>query len=211
MAKRDSLAAFHAIRFLQSVPFGVRPPADRGREVAFAGRSNSGKSSALNALTGRRGLARASRTPGRTQAINFFDLGDETRLVDLPGYGYAKVPEALQRQWRPLIEDYLQHRDSLSGLMLTVDCRREPTELETLLLDWCAHSAMPVRLLLTKADKLGRGEAATVLRRWRAWLAEQGRTQVEVQLFSSQTGTGIDEAREALLDWLNFRQKKAPA
>lgn len=210
MVRQDTLAPFQAIRFLQSVPHGVRLPPDRGREVAFAGRSNSGKSSAINTLTGRRGLARASKTPGRTQAINFFDLGEDRRLVDLPGYGYAKVPEAMQQQWRPLIEGYLHRRQSLKGLMLTIDCRREPTESEDLLLDWCGASSMPVRILLTKADKLSRGAAASVLQQWRTRLAGQGRTQIDVQLFSSLTGTGAEEARLALLQWLDSRQKKAP-
>jgi GTP-binding protein len=211
VATRDSRAPFQAIRFLTSVPYGVRPPPDRGREVAFAGRSNSGKSSAINALTGRRGLARASRTPGRTQAINFFELDGERRLVDLPGYGYARVPEAMQRQWRPLIEGYLGHRHSLKGIMLTVDCRREPTELEALLLDWAQASALPLRILLSKADKLGRGTAAQALRRWRELLAERGGGEVEAQLFSSLTGAGVEEARLALLAWLDSGQKKAPA
>jgi GTP-binding protein len=204
----DDIRVFHAIRFLQSVPHGAPFPPDQGSEVAFAGRSNSGKSSAINALTGRRGLARASKTPGRTQSINFFDLGSHRRLVDLPGYGYAQVPQNLKRLWRPLIEGYLRHRRSLKGLMLTVDCRRGPTELEELMLDWCEESSMPVRILLTKADKLNRSEAARALRRWQGMLDEQQRTLASVQLFSSPGGAGVEEARALLLEWLGFGQKK---
>lgn len=206
----ESPNLFHNAVFLQGAPLGAPLPADRGREVAFAGRSNSGKSSALNTLTGRRGLARTSRTPGRTQQINFFELGNDARLADLPGYGYAKVPEALRLQWRPLIERYLLERESLKGLMLTVDCRREIGELETMMLDWCGDTGMPVHILLTKCDKLKRGPAHAALHRWQALLGSMPACDSSVQLFSSLTRTGVEEARARLGVWLNFGQKNAP-
>jgi GTP-binding protein len=203
---------FQRAVFLQGAPLNAPLPADRGLEAAFAGRSNSGKSSALNTLTGKRGLARTSRTPGRTQQINFFDLGDDRRLADLPGYGYAKVPEAIRLQWKPLIERYLVERRSLKGLVLTVDCRRDFGELEAMMLDWCDETGMPVHLLLTKSDKLKRGPAHAALHRWQALLAAQPGLDAGVQLFSSLTRVGVDEARERLAAWreLDFGQKKAP-
>lgn len=201
---------FQQAEFLLGAPLGAPLAPDEGREVAFAGRSNSGKSSALNTLTGRRGLARTSRTPGRTQQINFFGVGEGVRLVDLPGYGYAKVPEAMRRQWRPLIERYLRDRHSLRGLMLTVDCRRDFGDLETMMFDWCAATGMPVHVLLTKSDKLKRGPAHAALHRWQKLLKEQPGLDAGVQLFSSLDRTGVDAARARLAEWLDCGQKKAP-
>lgn len=206
----ESPNPFRNAEFMQGAPLGAPLPADRGLEVAFAGRSNSGKSSALNTLTGRRGLARTSRTPGRTQQINFFSVGEDRRLADLPGYGYAKVPEALRLQWRPLIERYLLERRSLQGLMLTVDCRRDFGELEMMMLDWCGETGMRVHMLLTKSDKLKRGPAHAALHRWQALLAGRPGLDAGVQLFSSLTRAGVDEARARLAAWLDFGQKKAP-
>ncbi len=207
----ESSNPFQQAAFLLGAPYGAPLPPDEGREVAFAGRSNSGKSSALNTLTGRRGLARTSRTPGRTQHINFFGVGEAARLVDLPGYGYAKVPEAVRRQWRPLIERYLIGRRSLKGLMLTVDCRRDFGDLETMMFDWCADTGMPVHVLLTKSDKLKRGPAHAALHRWQKLLKEAyPGLDVGVQLFSSLSRVGVGDARERLADWLDFGQKKAP-
>lgn len=202
---------FQQAEFRMGVPYGARLPADHGREVAFAGRSNSGKSSALNTLTGRRGLARISKTPGRTQHINFFDLGGDRRLVDLPGYGYARVPEAIRRQWQPLIERYLLERRSLVGLMLTVDCRRTPGDLEEMMLAWCVETGMPLHILLTKADKLKRGPAHAALHGWERRLRQLPGLEASVQLFSSLDRTGVDEARERLAAWLDSGQKNAPA
>jgi len=192
-------------------------PPDSGWEVAFIGRSNAGKSSAINALTGRRALARTSKTPGRTQQINFFDLDPEHRLVDLPGYGYARVTGEVRRQWQPLIEGYLQQRRSLRGLMLIADCRRNLTDLDRQLLLWCRSAAMPVHVLLTKSDKLKRGAAQDALRSWAAELhtdaesAGPGAERPTAQLFSSRTGAGIEAARSQLERWLEFRQKKSPS
>lgn len=202
---------FQQAAFIMSAPRGAPMPPDRGYEVAFVGRSNSGKSSSINTLTGRRGLARTSRTPGRTQLVNFFDLGEDRRLADLPGYGYARVPEAMRRDWGPMIEQYLRERESLAGLIVTVDVRRDPGEFEDLMLVWCRESAMPVHLLLTKSDKLRRGAAHAALHGWEKRLRELPELDASVQLFSSLDRTGVDEARGVLARWLNFGQKKAPA
>ena len=149
--------------FLTSVASIRGLPADRGREVAFAGRSNAGKSSAINALTGRRHLARTSRTPGRTRLINFFELDEERRLVDLPGYGYAKVPRSMSREWGALVGKYLESRESLAGVVVLMDIRHPLTELDATLLDWCRAADLPVLAVLTKADKLARGRRAAAL------------------------------------------------
>lgn len=200
-------AVLQRARFLTGAGPGAPFPADDGREIAFVGRSNSGKSSSINVLVGQRSLARASKTPGRTQQINFFDLGEQRRLVDLPGYGYARVPEETRMQWRPLIEGYLSGRLSLRALILTADCRRQFSEDERLLLDWGRARHMPLHILLTKSDKLSRGAAANALQAWRRDLT---REDVTLQLFSALNGAGTDEAREKMLQWLDFGQKKAP-
>jgi len=165
-------------------------PADQGCEVAFAGRSNAGKSSAINALTGRRRLAFVSKTPGRTQQINYFALDQDRYLVDLPGYGYAKVPAEVQRQWDQLLSTYLRSRSALRGLVVIMDIRHPLTPLDQQLLDWFAPTGKPVLVLLTKADKLTRQHAATQLRAMHKAL-----NQCEVILFSSVSGAGVEEAR----------------
>jgi GTP-binding protein len=184
--------------FLQSAQAPSQFLADEGMEVAFAGRSNAGKSSAINAIVGRRQFARVSRTPGRTQLINFFALDAAVpggrRLVDLPGYGFAKVPEAVQRQWRSLMGAYFGGRRALTGLILVVDVRRGLLDYDLQMLDWAEEADCAVHILLTKADKLSRGAAAAVLQATRKSLA--GR--VGVQLFSSLTRLGVEEARLAL-------------
>ena len=176
-------------------------PPDRGREVAFAGRSNAGKSSVLNALTGRRNLARTSKTPGRTQLINLFELGDDRRLVDLPGYGYARVPEATRRNWERLLGAYLARRRALAGVVLVVDARRGITELDWRLIELIAPTGRPVHVLLTKSDKLGRGRAREALDRARAALEEAG-IEATLQLFSATSGLGIEDAHSVLDAWL---------
>ncbi len=188
-------------RFVKSVPDATRAPPDIGVEVAFAGRSNVGKSSALNAVTGSRSLARASKTPGRTQHLVFFALRDERRLVDLPGYGFARVPAPVQRRWRHAMETYLSRRRSLRGLILVMDIRHPLTDYDRQLLDWCAHAGLPVHALLTKADKLGYGRAKSTLLAVRRTLAREF-PGVQVQLFSAPKGTGLEEARAALKRWL---------
>jgi len=187
-------------RFLLSVPEPHQAPPDVGYEVAFAGRSNAGKSSALNALTQRKSLARTSKTPGRTQHLVFFELDGERRLVDLPGYGYAKVPEKVRRHWGQAMAMYLSDRRSLRGLVLLMDVRHPLTEFDKQMLQWCQHAHMPVHVLLTKADKLKRGAAQSVLLKVQKTLADQ--PHVSVQLFSALKHTGVDLARAKLDAWL---------
>lgn len=190
-------------RFLISAPTLATCPTDSGDEVAFAGRSNAGKSSAINALTRQKALARTSKTPGRTQLINFFSLGDdlERRLVDLPGYGFAKVPEAVKREWQHHLSDYLQHRVSLRGLVLVMDVRHPLSEFDQTLLGWADDKAMPVHILLTKADKLKSGAAKNALQQVRSRLREW-EDLVSIQLFSALKYQGVDEAHARLDLWL---------
>lgn len=182
-------------------------PADEGAEVAFAGRSNAGKSSALNALAGHKGLARTSKTPGRTQQMVAFSLplvlrGEtsqpmETRLVDLPGYGYAKVPEALREHWRHEIDRYLHVRRSLRGVVLIVDIRHPIKEFDRMMLDFCVATSLPCHVLMTKADKLSRNQASQSLAALRRQFVADA--PVTTQVFSAQDGTGVEEARAAVL------------
>jgi GTP-binding protein len=169
-------------------------PADDGIEVAFAGRSNAGKSSALNALTNRKGLARTSKTPGRTQLINFFQLDESRRLVDLPGYGFAKVPTAVRNSWRALMESYLGERRALGGLVVVMDIRHPLTEFDQQMLSWAESAQLPVLILLTKADKLSRGKANSEVLQVRKALGDSA----TVQAFSSTKRIGVAEAR----DWV---------
>ena len=192
---------YRQARFLVSAADLRGMPADQGRETAFAGRSNAGKSSALNALTGQGALARTSKTPGRTQLVNFFALDDNRRLVDLPGYGYAKVPPPVRARWQRLISGYLQRRRSLCGLVLLMDVRHPLTDPDLQLIDWTLAAGLPLHCLLTKADKLKRGAATNQLlavrRALRARAPEAG-----VQLFSSLKNNGIEELRACLDAWL---------
>lgn len=176
-------------------------PPDRGLEIAFAGRSNAGKSSAINAITGVKGLARSSKTPGRTQALIVFALDDDKRLVDLPGFGYAKVAESVRRRWHKTLSQYFRRRRALGGLMLIMDARRPLRELDEQMLLWCHDMDLPCHVLLTKADKLKRNEARTTLSNVTADIADAG-IRAGVQLFSSHTGEGVDAARRALSAWL---------
>lgn len=191
---------FGDARFLLSVAqLDQLPPPDRP-EVAFAGRSNSGKSSALNALCGQKGLARVSKTPGRTQLLNFFEWPG-ARLVDLPGYGFADVPLEVKRAWGPLINGYLRHRESLRGIVLIMDIRRPLTPFDRQMLSWAQEGVRPVHILLTKSDKLSQGAARQVLKTVQQELAKQ-KAAASVQLFSAQTKAGVEEARGKLLGWL---------
>ena len=176
-------------------------PPDTGVEVAFAGRSNAGKSSAINAITGRKGLARTSKTPGRTQAINFFAVDPDRRLVDLPGYGYAKVSHAVKRRWEQTLSHYLQTRQSLRGLVLIMDIRHPLTAMDRDLLQWCRDAGLPVHSLLTKADKLSRGGANVTLLKVRHSLASL-HPAASVQHFSSLKHQGIEQARRVVGEWL---------
>jgi GTP-binding protein len=193
------MAQFPDAKFLLSAWQPQQFPPDAGAEVAFVGRSNAGKSSALNAITGRRDLARTSKTPGRTQLINFFGLrDDQQRLADLPGYGYAKVPLEMQQHWRVLMEQYVESRASLAGLILIIDARREVTDFDWQMLEWTRARSIATHLLLTKADKLSRSEAIAALREARKRTAGFA----TAQLFSSVTKAGVDEARGCVLAML---------
>lgn len=173
-------------------------PPDSGAEVAFAGRSNAGKSSAINALTGNAKLARTSKTPGRTQQLVVFALDPARRLIDLPGYGYAQVPEDLRAHWRHVLDAYFRERMSLRGLVLAMDSRHPLTPFDETMLSFCAARALPCHVLLTKADKLSRSQGAATLRQVRAALPEGS----SAQLFSAHAKTGLDEARAVVLRWL---------
>ncbi|MGH8175027.1 MAG: ribosome biogenesis GTP-binding protein YihA/YsxC [Steroidobacter sp.] len=181
-------------------------PPDLGAEVAFAGRSNAGKSSALNSITGRKSLARISKTPGRTQLINFFQLPDGNRLADLPGYGYAKVPEDMRRHWRELLTSYVESRGSLRGIVIVMDARRPLTDFDWQMLEWVQAQDLAAHLLITKADKLSRGAGLSTL--------NQVRVQVEgrasAQLFSAVAKTGIEEARREVLRMLAVERISGP-
>ncbi len=193
--------SYRRAHFTISAPSLRECPADQGAEVAFAGRSNAGKSSAINCLTENKKLARTSKTPGRTQQINFFELSDNQRLVDLPGYGFAKVPPAVKRKWERHLEEYLRQRRCLRGLVLLMDIRRPLGVFDSTMLAWAIESDMPVRILLTKADKLSSGAAKTELLKVKKQLASYGEL-VHAQLFSSLKGTGLTELREQLDVWL---------
>ncbi|MEQ6917966.1 ribosome biogenesis GTP-binding protein YihA/YsxC [Halomonas aquatica] len=194
---------YQTSRFLTSAPTLAKCPPDDGAEVAFAGRSNAGKSSAINALTQQKALARTSKTPGRTQLINFFVLGEDAdhRLVDLPGYGYAKVPEQVKLEWQRHLSDYLRRRGSLRGLVLVMDVRHPLSEFDQTLLGWADESDMPVHILLTKADKLKSGAAKSALQQVRSRLREW-EDLVSIQLFSALKKQGVEEVHERLDQWL---------
>lgn len=191
---------FRQVEFLTSAPTLKACPADTGLEVAFAGRSNAGKSSAINTLTENKRMARTSKTPGRTQLINFFTLSSSQRLVDLPGYGFAKVPIEVKEKWQRHLEDYLRQRQSLCGLILLMDCRHPLQEFDRMMLNWAESSTMPVHILLTKADKLKKGPASATLHKVRKELAAM--EQVSVQLFSALKRTGLEQLQKTLNSWL---------
>lgn len=190
--------------FLKGVVQLSQLPEDTGREVAFAGRSNAGKSSALNTITDQRSLARTSKTPGRTQMINYFSLADDRYLVDLPGYGYAKVPVKVSQRWQKEIGRYLNSRQSLQGLVIVMDCRHPLREFDCQLLDWCFEARLPAHILLTKADKISRGSAANTLQQTRKALQQDYPDNMlpTVQLFSALKKTGLEEVRNHLDSWL---------
>jgi GTP-binding protein len=189
--------------FLKSAASPPDFPPDTGREVAFVGRSNSGKSTAVNLITGARKLARVSKTPGRTQLLNFFSFGEDRRLVDLPGYGFARVAPDVQALWRKLLETYLSTRASLVGLVVTMDIRRGMTPLDEVLLRWLEPRQLPVAVLLTKADKLSRSAG---LEQERALGAAMGEG-VRLARFSALTGDGVPEAQAWIEAWLSGAEK----
>jgi GTP-binding protein len=200
------VSQFPDVQFLTSAAAPAHFPPDLGWEVAVAGRSNCGKSSAINAVLGRHGLARTSRTPGRTQLYNYFQLAAGKRMVDLPGYGHASVPGVIRATWGPMGDALLQ-RESFSALLLVVDCRRGVGDLDLGLLEWACRPPERTHVLLSKADKLPRGQAMTALREAQA--AVEG--QASVQLFSAHKGAGVDEARAVLRRWLAAGKEITPA
>ncbi|WP_445395280.1 ribosome biogenesis GTP-binding protein YihA/YsxC [Zobellella sp. An-6] len=192
---------FNTARFITSAPNINQMPADTGVEIAFAGRSNAGKSSALNTITQQKSLARTSKTPGRTQLINVFELSEGKRLIDLPGYGYAKVPEEMKLKWQAALSEYLQKRDSLKGLVVLMDIRHPLKDIDQQLLQWASDSGLPVLALLTKCDKLKSGARKAEVLKVREAVAVFG-GNIRVEAFSSLKGTGVDRAREVLTEWL---------
>ncbi len=193
--------------FLTSVPRVGLAPNDEGLEVAFAGRSNAGKSSALNAITSQKSLARISKTPGRTQQLNFFKIDDNRRLVDLPGYGYAKVPARIKQQWQQAMEHYFQKRRSLCGIFLLMDIRNPLTEFDRQMIEWCQHCKRPLHIALTKSDKLKFGAAKNSLLQVSRTL-ESEQLKASVQLFSATKKVGIDDAHKILDFWLHLGENK---
>ena len=197
------LALLQKAQFMTSAPRLSACPPGIGHEVAFVGRSNAGKSSAINALTRQRQLARASKTPGRTQLLNFFGLDEERRLVDLPGYGYAAVPEAMKIAWQKELQNYLLKRDSLRGLMLLMDIRHPMQNYDVEMLKWAQAGKLPVHILLTKCDKLNRGPALTAVQDVAKRLKEKGLTAT-ISLFSALRSEGLEEAADVLGKWLDY-------
>lgn len=187
--------------FIKSASQADQCPADQGLEVAFAGRSNAGKSSALNTLTHAR-LARTSKTPGRTQLINFFGLDESHRLVDLPGYGYAKVPLELKEHWKLHLDAYLTQRNSLAGVVLVMDVRHPLSGFDRMMLEWADVTGLPAHILLSKSDKLAYGAAKGVLLKVQATVRKEYGNRATVQLFSSPKRQGIEEAHAVLESWL---------
>lgn len=202
MSSSEAVIHYNSAHFAISASKLSQCPPDEGAEVAFAGRSNAGKSSAINALTQQTQLARVSKTPGRTQLINFFNLNIVgLRLVDLPGYGYAKVPVALKQHWQKHLDAYLQHRECLRGVVLVMDIRHPLKEFDQMMVDWCAVTGIPLHVLLTKADKLKRGPAQSTMLQLRKKLKERLGDKVSVQTFSALKKTGVDQLQQQLNSW----------
>lgn len=190
---------YQRVEYLTSATKNAQLPLDAGVEVAFIGRSNSGKSSSLNTITGKKALARTSSTPGRTQMLNLFDLGNNCRLVDLPGYGYAKVPKPVQKRWEAVTHEYLETRDCLKGLVLIMDVRHPLKEQDYELITWAASCGVPMHILLSKADKLKNAAKKKTLKEVEEMLKQF--PTVTVQLFSSLDREGVDTAKEKLNEW----------
>ncbi|TPH13405.1 ribosome biogenesis GTP-binding protein YihA/YsxC [Litorilituus lipolyticus] len=197
-----SSSAIHLSKatFTISAPDIRRLPEDSGIEVAFAGRSNAGKSSALNTLTNQKSLARTSKTPGRTQLINVFEIAENKRLVDLPGYGFAKVPLEMKKKWQKALGEYLEKRESLKGLVVLMDIRHPLKDLDLDLIEWAAESDLPVLCLLTKADKLSQGKRSAEVLKIKKTLAQLN-ADIKVQAFSSLKRTGAEQANNVICNW----------
>ncbi len=194
---------YQNMKFMLSVVRMDDAPTDEGWEVAFAGRSNAGKSSGLNTLASQNSLARTSKTPGRTRELNYFEIDTQRRIVDLPGYGYAKVSHQMQNQWRRLLDDFFQNRQSLKGIIIFMDIRHPMSDYDLQLIDWCEYRQLPLHILLTKADKLGYGAAKSTLLKIQREL-EPANMPASAQTFSSLKKTGLDEAYEVLDNWFQL-------
>lgn len=190
---------FRSVQFLTSATKVSECPIDLGSEVVFCGRSNAGKSSAINALTGNRNLAKTSKTPGRTQMINFFSVSCEKRLVDLPGYGYAKVSSAISASWRKNLESYFCLRKSLKGVILLMDIRHALKNSDQAMINWLCSIDLPIQVLLTKTDKLSKNSRSNELKRVRKNLGHK----ISCQLFSSKSQEGLENLEESLTHWLS--------
>lgn len=191
---------FQITSFLTSAAKLSQCPEDNGREVAFIGRSNAGKSSALNLLTQQKNLARVSKTPGRTQLLNFFTVTENCRLVDLPGYGYAKVPQAIKENWRASMTNYLEKRQSLAGLILLMDIRHPLTPYDEQMVNFTQFYKIPLHILLTKSDKLSRSQGLNTLKQIQNKLQQQ--QKITLQLFSATKRIGLEELKQVVTQWL---------
>lgn len=196
----DIILDFRKTRFITSAPDLNHLPADEGTEIAFAGRSNSGKSSALNAICDQSHLAKTSRTPGRTRLINLFEVAPGCSLVDLPGYGYAAVPESMKRAWQKSLSEYLQKRQALRGIVVTMDIRHPLKDHDRLILDWSIGANLPALILLTKADKLGPNVRKQAAAEVKMQLSEFGGSFTVIP-FSALRKIGLDETRAVLKNW----------
>lgn len=190
----------HLAKFTISAPDIRRLPEDSGIEIAFAGRSNAGKSSALNTLTQQKSLARTSKTPGRTQLINVFEIAENKRLVDLPGYGFAKVPLEMKKKWQKALGEYLEKRECLKGLVVLMDIRHSLKDLDMDLIQWAAESELSILVLLTKSDKLSQGKASAEVLKVKKILAPL-EADIKVQAFSSLKKTGAGQATQVIQNW----------
>ncbi len=198
---------YRKAKFLLAVQNLPQLPADFTHEVGFAGRSNAGKSSAINTITGIHSLARTSKTPGRTQQIVYFRLDETRAMVDLPGYGFAKVPPKVKEQWGKLMEGYFQTREQLKGLVLVMDIRHPMREFDEQMLNWCQHSNVPVHVLLTKADKVSKNIGSSTRFKVLKQIKEMNLEDVEVQLFSSLKRTGTESIVESLNRWYEYNPR----
>jgi GTP-binding protein len=197
---------FRSARYVLSAHQLHQLPADSGTEVAIAGRSNAGKSSAINVLTEQKSLARTSKTPGRTQQIVIFEIGQELRIADLPGYGYARVSKSLKQHWREVMQDYFEQRRSLKGVILVMDIRHPLRPFDQQMLAWCEAAGIPCHVLLTKADKLKRGPAQSTLHLVRKKIP----ASASVQVFSASKRQGLENLVEKMCDWFGLGQDLSP-
>ncbi|MGN0902137.1 MAG: ribosome biogenesis GTP-binding protein YihA/YsxC [Succinivibrio sp.] len=206
---KKNVLNFRATKFVTSAPDISKLPEDAGAEIAIIGRSNSGKSSSINAICDQKTLAKTSRTPGRTRLINLFKVSDRKYLVDLPGYGYAKVPENMKRQWQRSMTEYLQQRKCLCGLVVTMDIRTPLKDHDRMIIDWSIAANLPCLILLTKADKFGVNKRKEMVGEVKAQLSEFG-SNFKIIAFSALRKIGIDEVREVLANWFELFHTDAP-